>query len=203
MTKHFPGGGPQKDGEDPHFPYGKEQVYPGNNFDYHLRPFEAAFAANTVAMAAMLYHQATGDAWGHKFFDELMAAGLPRYQQRATGPKLHDMFPECLVYAWELTGDVAWLRDTLWHLRLLFRGYGSVGWLPESNEPLDAKAFARLYRGLAPYLGACARAGLLAAVEAELYDGPGARPAPRGATRAARPAAPTAPAKRPPRRRSR
>ena len=29
MTKHFPGGGPQKDGEDPHFAYGREQVYPG------------------------------------------------------------------------------------------------------------------------------------------------------------------------------
>ena len=48
MTKHFPGGGPQKDGEDPHFPYGKEQIYPGDNFDYHLRPFEAAFAADTA-----------------------------------------------------------------------------------------------------------------------------------------------------------
>ncbi|MFH1523565.1 MAG: glycoside hydrolase family 3 N-terminal domain-containing protein [Chloroflexota bacterium] len=47
MTKHFPGGGPQKDGEDPHFNYGKEQVYPGNNFDYHLKPFEAAFEAGT------------------------------------------------------------------------------------------------------------------------------------------------------------
>lgn len=48
MTKHFPGGGPQKDGEDPHFSYGKEQVYPGHNFDYHLPPFEAAFAAGTA-----------------------------------------------------------------------------------------------------------------------------------------------------------
>lgn len=48
MTKHFPGGGPQMDGEDPHFPYGREQVYPGNNFAYHLRPFEAAFAAGTA-----------------------------------------------------------------------------------------------------------------------------------------------------------
>lgn len=48
MTKHFPGGGPQKDGEDPHFPYGREQVYPGNNFDYHLIPFEAAFEAGTA-----------------------------------------------------------------------------------------------------------------------------------------------------------
>jgi beta-glucosidase len=48
MTKHFPGGGPQQDGEDPHFPYGREQVYPGNNFDYHLIPFAAAFAAGTA-----------------------------------------------------------------------------------------------------------------------------------------------------------
>lgn len=47
MTKHFPGGGPQKDGEDAHFPYGREQVYPGRNFEYHLRPFEAAFDAGT------------------------------------------------------------------------------------------------------------------------------------------------------------
>ncbi len=28
MTKHFPGGGPQKDGEDPHFPYGAEHLTP-------------------------------------------------------------------------------------------------------------------------------------------------------------------------------
>ena len=45
MTKHFPGGGPQKDGEDPHFAYGREQIYPGNNFEYHLKPFRAAIAA--------------------------------------------------------------------------------------------------------------------------------------------------------------
>jgi beta-glucosidase len=47
MTKHFPGGGPQKDGEDPHFAYGREQVYPGGRFDLHLKPFEAAFEAGT------------------------------------------------------------------------------------------------------------------------------------------------------------
>ncbi|HKU11874.1 MAG TPA: glycoside hydrolase family 3 N-terminal domain-containing protein [Sinomonas sp.] len=40
MAKHFPGGGPQLDGEDPHFPYGREQVYPGGMFDYHLEPFK-------------------------------------------------------------------------------------------------------------------------------------------------------------------
>ncbi|WP_159501182.1 glycoside hydrolase family 3 protein [Microbacterium sp. 18062] len=45
MVKHFPGGGPQKDGEDPHFPYGREQVYPGDAFELHLKPFARAFEA--------------------------------------------------------------------------------------------------------------------------------------------------------------
>jgi len=48
MAKHFPGGGPQRDGEDPHFPHGKEQDYPGGMFDYHLRPFLAAIAAGVT-----------------------------------------------------------------------------------------------------------------------------------------------------------
>ena len=50
MTKHFPGGGPQNEGLDPHFEFQKGQIYPGNNFDYHLIPFEAAFAAKTAAI---------------------------------------------------------------------------------------------------------------------------------------------------------
>jgi beta-glucosidase len=45
MVKHFPGGGPQLDGEDPHFSYGREQVYPGGQFDLHLQPFEVVLAA--------------------------------------------------------------------------------------------------------------------------------------------------------------
>ncbi|MGH9008093.1 MAG: glycoside hydrolase family 3 protein [Acidimicrobiales bacterium] len=48
MVKHFPGGGPQLDGEDPHFAYGREQVYPGEHFDHHLIPFEAAFEAGVT-----------------------------------------------------------------------------------------------------------------------------------------------------------
>ncbi|MET0854393.1 MAG: glycoside hydrolase family 3 N-terminal domain-containing protein [Microterricola sp.] len=47
MTKHFPGGGPQMDGEDAHFAYGREQVYPGDQFELHLKPFVAAFEAGT------------------------------------------------------------------------------------------------------------------------------------------------------------
>jgi beta-glucosidase len=43
ISKHFPGDGPVKDGLDPHNDYGKWQVYPGNNFNHHLLPFQAAF----------------------------------------------------------------------------------------------------------------------------------------------------------------
>ncbi|MER6363728.1 glycoside hydrolase family 3 N-terminal domain-containing protein [Kitasatospora sp. NPDC001527] len=50
MAKHFPGGGPQLNGEDPHFPYGREQVYPGDQFDYHLKPFEAVIGAGVAQM---------------------------------------------------------------------------------------------------------------------------------------------------------
>lgn len=50
MTKHFPGGGPQKDGLDPHFDFHQGQIYPGDNFDYHLIPFEAAIEAGTASI---------------------------------------------------------------------------------------------------------------------------------------------------------
>jgi beta-glucosidase len=50
MTKHFSGGGPQREGKDPHFPVALGQIYPGNNFEYHLIPFEAAFREGTAAI---------------------------------------------------------------------------------------------------------------------------------------------------------
>lgn len=49
MSKHFSGGGPQGKGDDAHFAFGKDQVYPGDNFDYHVIPFvEGALAARTA-----------------------------------------------------------------------------------------------------------------------------------------------------------
>jgi beta-glucosidase len=50
MTKHFSGGGPQKEGLDSHFEFHKGQVYPGKMFNYHLIPFEAAFEVNTASI---------------------------------------------------------------------------------------------------------------------------------------------------------
>jgi beta-glucosidase len=50
VVKHFAGAGPQKDGLDAHNPWGKEQVYPGGQFAYHLVPFEGAFEARVAAV---------------------------------------------------------------------------------------------------------------------------------------------------------
>ena len=46
MVKHFPGGGSQENGLDPHLFSGRNQIYPGGNFDYHLLPFQEAIKNN-------------------------------------------------------------------------------------------------------------------------------------------------------------
>lgn len=49
-TKHFPGGGSGKGGQDSHFAWGKEEVYPGDRFYENLLPFQAAIDAGTSAI---------------------------------------------------------------------------------------------------------------------------------------------------------
>lgn len=48
--KHFPGGGPQELGLDPHYSFGKRQVYPAGKFEEHLKPFRAAIEAGVSAV---------------------------------------------------------------------------------------------------------------------------------------------------------
>lgn len=84
MVKHFSGGGPQKDGEDAHFEYGKEQVYPGENFDYHLIPFEdgafPAGAAQIMPYYAIPVGQTSEDV-GFSYNKEIITGLLrERYQ---------------------------------------------------------------------------------------------------------------------------
>jgi beta-glucosidase len=47
--KHFPGGGPQELGMDPHYAFGKFQQYDGN-FAYHMKPFVAAIDAGVSSI---------------------------------------------------------------------------------------------------------------------------------------------------------
>lgn len=49
-TKHFPGGGATEGGQDPHFKWGRREVFEGGAFQKHLIPFKAAIAAGTSAI---------------------------------------------------------------------------------------------------------------------------------------------------------
>ena len=48
--KHFPGGGPQFLGSDPHYFAGQHQSYPAGKFEYHLKPFITAIDAGVAAI---------------------------------------------------------------------------------------------------------------------------------------------------------
>lgn len=79
MSKHFPGGGPQMNGEDPHFTYGREQVYPGNNMGYHLKPFRKAIEAGTRYIMPS-YGMPVGTEWEEVgfAFNKTIMTGLLR-----------------------------------------------------------------------------------------------------------------------------
>lgn len=80
MVKHFPGGGPQQDGWDSHFSYGRNMAYPGGNSEYHLAPFVAAFEAG--ARQVMLHYGIpvgmTAQRVAMAFNDEIVADLLRR-----------------------------------------------------------------------------------------------------------------------------
>jgi beta-glucosidase len=52
--KHFPGGGPQEMGWDPHYTFGKNQLYTDTTgkygFGYHLKPFKAAIKGGVASV---------------------------------------------------------------------------------------------------------------------------------------------------------
>ncbi len=64
MIKHWPGSGPHLDGQ------GRQLVYPGNNFAYHLIPWQAAIDAGAIAV--MGYYSGTP-------FDNGLGVNYSRY----------------------------------------------------------------------------------------------------------------------------
>ena len=66
MVKHWPGGGTGEGGRDAHYAFGEFAVYPGGNFEEHLRPFtEGAYKLDgptKCAAATMPYYTVS---WGH------------------------------------------------------------------------------------------------------------------------------------------
>jgi beta-glucosidase len=109
MTKHFPGGGPQNEGLDPHFEFQKGQVYPGHNFDYHLIPFEAAFEAGTAAI--MPYYGVPMDQTDENVgmsYNKAIITGLLRGKYKYDGVVCTD---------WGLVTDVHMGPGVLWPAR--------------------------------------------------------------------------------------
>lgn len=81
MVKHWPSGGPEEGGRDAHFAYGKFAVYPGNNFDMHLKTFiDGAFKLNgktKSASAVMPYYTISFDQ--DKKYGENIGNGFSKY----------------------------------------------------------------------------------------------------------------------------
>lgn len=81
-VKHFPGGGPQRDGLDSHFAEGAHTVYPGGRFNDHVRPFVASFDAGATRVmpgyAAPLDtpHESVGFAFAHSIITDLLRGEL-------------------------------------------------------------------------------------------------------------------------------
>ena len=101
-AKHFPGGGPQKDGEDAHFPYGREQVYPGGRFEDHLSPFPPVVAAGVAAVMpyyGMPVDLVVGD-------ERIEAVGFGYNRQVVTGMLRERLGYDGVVLSdWELVND--------------------------------------------------------------------------------------------------
>ncbi len=101
-SKHFPGGGPQKDGEDAHFPYGREQVYPGGRFADHVAPFPAVIAAGTAAIMPY-YGMPIGLEVDGETIEEV---GFGYNRQVITGMLREDLaYDGVVVTDWELVND--------------------------------------------------------------------------------------------------
>ena len=108
MTKHFPGGGPQNEGLDPHFEFQRGQIYPGHNFAYHLIPFEAALAAGTAAI--MPYYGVPMDQTAENVamsYNKAIITGLLREKYGYDGVICTD---------WGLITDMP-IADTIWPAR--------------------------------------------------------------------------------------
>lgn len=81
MVKHWPSGGPEEGGRDAHFAYGKFAVYPGNQFETHLKPFtEGAFkldGSTKKAAAVMPYYTISFNQ--DKKYGENVGNGFSKY----------------------------------------------------------------------------------------------------------------------------
>ena len=154
MVKHWPGGGSGEGGRDAHYACGKYAVYPGNNFEEHLKPFvDGAFqleGKTSKASAVMPYYtisfnqdKENKENVGNSY-NSYLITNLLRDQYGYDGVVCTD---------WMITDDEADSKDTLmtgksWgvehltvaerHYKLLMAGVDQFGGNNEVGPVLEA-----------------------------------------------------------------
>jgi beta-glucosidase len=102
VIKHWVGYGAAKEGFDSHNYYGRFATFPGQNLDYHIRPFLAAFAVN-VAGVMPTYSILEGATWGGRAI-EPVGAGYNRQLLREILRERYG-FRGLIVTDWAITND--------------------------------------------------------------------------------------------------
>ena len=105
--KHFPGAGPQEGGLDPHFTFGKTQVYPSDRFAWHLKPFRAAIDAG--ASSVMPYY---GVPIGARFED----LTFERIGLAFSKPVVSDLLRGRLGFTGYVNSDTGIITQRAWGL---------------------------------------------------------------------------------------
>ncbi|MCC3377163.1 glycoside hydrolase family 3 N-terminal domain-containing protein [Cohnella sp. REN36] len=113
MVKHWPGGGSGEGGRDAHYGCGKYAVYPGGNFEEHMKPFlEGAFRLEGEtgrASAVMPYYTISVDqdpAYGENVGNS--------YSKYIIGDLLRDKigYDGVVCTDWLITADETQAKDT-------------------------------------------------------------------------------------------
>jgi beta-glucosidase len=102
VVKHWVGYGAQPEGFDGHSAYGKYNVFPKNNFAYHIIPFTGAFAAN-VAGVMPTYPIPRDVTWKGKKL-EAVGAGFSK-QLLSEELRGRYKFNGVIVSDWAITND--------------------------------------------------------------------------------------------------
>jgi beta-glucosidase len=109
--KHFPGGGPQQMGWDPHYTFGKNQFYTDPSgrygFGYHLRPFERAIDAGAAAIMPY-YGVPVGASHDGVTFDEVGMAFSPQI--------VNDLLRDRLGFSGYVNSDSGIIEERGWGL---------------------------------------------------------------------------------------
>ena len=156
MVKHWPSGGPEEAGRDGHYAYGKFAVYPGNNFQTHLRTFlEGAFKLNgptKKAAAVMPYYTVSYNQ--DKVYGENVGNSYSKY---IIGDLLRKKYGYDGVVCtdWKITGEEAPKPDVffggkVWgvekltvaerHYKILMAGADQFGGNNDAGPVLEAYA---------------------------------------------------------------